>query len=110
MDRDAQHWLRIAASDVVSVEVLHGAGQDLHAMFFLQQAVEKTLKALIARQTQAAPPRIHNLHTLADLCGLKLERDQLHLLEVLNGYYAESRYPADWEPDLPTVTAKQAEG
>ena len=110
MDRDAQQWLRIAASDMVSVEILHRAGQDLHAMFFLQQAVEKTMKALIARETQTAPPRIHNLHTLANLCGLNLERerDRVHLLEVLNGYYTESRYPGEWEPDMPTVTSAEA--
>lgn len=79
-------------------------------MFFLQQAVEKTLKTVIVGRTRAAPPRIHNLHALADLLGLRLDRDQLHLLEVLNGYYTESRYPGEWEPDLPTLTVTQAEG
>jgi len=95
---------------MVSVDILHRAGQELHAMFFLQQAIEKTLKALIARQTQKAPPRIHNLHTLANLCGLNLERDRLHLLEVLNGYYTESRYQSEWEPEVPTVTLTEAAG
>jgi len=49
IDEDIQHWLRFAESDMVSAEALHRAGQELNALFHLQQAVEKTLKALLLR-------------------------------------------------------------
>ena len=61
IDEDIQHWLRFAESDMVSAEALHRAGQELNALFHLQQAVEKTLKELLLRRSEVQPPRIHGL-------------------------------------------------
>lgn len=47
MDEHVQQWLRYADSDMVSAEALHRIGQELNAIFRLQQSVEKTLKALL---------------------------------------------------------------
>ena len=110
MSKDIQEWLRYAESDMVSAEALHRFGQELHSIFFLQQSVEKTLKALLTKQTGSEPPRIHNLHKLADLCVLPTTREQLRLLEILNGYYTESRYPGEMDEQLPPLTAAEAEG
>jgi len=109
MDADLQYWLRIAEPDVTSAEALHRAGQELHACFFLQQAVEKTLKALLVRETHSVPPRIHNLQKLAGLCGLDLTSDQTELLEDLNGLYLESRYPETRDAAELEAAADQAE-
>ena len=46
MDKDILPWLRYAESDLASAEVLNHGGEYLNALFHLQQAVEKTLKAL----------------------------------------------------------------
>jgi HEPN domain-containing protein len=109
MNTDIQDWLRYAESDLVSAEGLHRIGQDLHSVFFLQQSVEKTLKALLTKRTGSEPPRIHNLHKLADLCALPTSREQLRLLEILNGYYTESRYPGEMGGQLAPLTAAEAE-
>ncbi len=109
MDQEIQKWLRFADSDMVPAEGLQRIGQELHALFFLQQAVEKTLKALLVKQTHAAPPRIHSLRTLAERCGLSLPMDEGLLLENLSEYYVESRYPGDWQETSPDVMAKEAE-
>jgi HEPN domain-containing protein len=93
MDEDLQYWLRLADSDMVSAEALHKAGQVLHCLFFLQQAVEKTLKALLVKNAAAAPPRIHNLHKLAERATLVLTREQALLLKNLSRFYLETRYP-----------------
>ncbi len=58
MDEDIQYWLRLAESDMSAAEVLHQAAHELQCLFFLQQAVEKTLKALLIRKTSALAPRI----------------------------------------------------
>jgi len=94
---------------MVSAEALHRAGQELHACFFLQQAVEKTLKALLVSKTHSVPPRIHNLQKLAGLCGIDLAGDQAELLEDLNGLYLESRYPEMRDATELEAAADQAE-
>jgi HEPN domain-containing protein len=93
MDEKIQQWLRFAESDFDSAGVLHRAGQYPQAIFHLQQAVEKTLKALILKRSGAIPPRIHSLPKLVRHLGLELPREQMLLLQDLTRYYAGSRYP-----------------
>ena len=59
MEEKIQKWLPFAESDIASADALHQAGQDLNAIFHLQQAIEKVMKALLLKQTSQEPPRIH---------------------------------------------------
>lgn len=65
MDEDIQSWLRYAKANIAAAERLHGLDLDPSALFHLQQAVEKTPKVLLLKQTGAEPPRIHSLRVLA---------------------------------------------
>jgi HEPN domain-containing protein len=96
MDEKVHKWLRYADADMSSAEALHQVGQDLNAIFHLQQAIEKVMKALLRKQTSKDPPRIHGLRKLAQRCALTLTPEQALLLENLSEYYIESRYPGDW--------------
>ncbi len=109
VDEDLQYWLRLADSDIISAEALHRVGQELHCLFFLQQAVEKTLKVLLLKQTAAAPPRIHNLRKLAERGSLVLTAEQGLLLENLSRFYLEARYPGDWAEPPPEASSAEAE-
>ena len=109
IDEDIQHWLRFAESDMVSAEALHRAGQELNALFDLQQAVEKTLKELLLRRSEVQPPRIHGLRGLSERCGLRLTKKQTLLIENLRQYYVESRYPGDWDEGPSEATTKEVE-
>ena len=109
IDEDIQHWLRFAESDMVSAEALHRARQELNALFHLQQAVEKTLKALLLRKSEVQPPRIHGLRGLSERCGLRLTKKQTLLIENLRQYYVESRYPGDWDEGPSEATTKEVE-
>lgn len=51
MDEKVQKWLRYADSDLDSAIVLHGARLHPQTVFHLQQAIEKTLKALIVNRS-----------------------------------------------------------
>jgi HEPN domain-containing protein len=106
-EEDIQPWLRYAECDMASAEALHRAVQDLNAIFDLQQAVEKTLRALLSRKTGVNPPRIHSLRKLAEQCGLKLTAEQSLVLENLTEYYVEWRYPGDWEEVSADVVSKE---
>lgn len=107
MDEDIQQWLRFAESDMTSAQVLHGAGEQLNAIFHLQQAVEKTLKAVYIKQNSTMPPRLHNLPELAKGCALQLTKDQVRLLKDLTTSYIDSRYPEHWGIPALEIPAEQ---
>lgn len=96
-NRIAESWLRHAAEDLKSAEVLLEA--EIYGMvcFHAQQAVEKTLKAMLAGAGQSIP-RIHNLIRLRrlveDALGCTLAVDEEALM-FLNDVYLDSRYPTD---------------
>jgi HEPN domain-containing protein len=88
---------------------LHRAGQELNAIFHLQQAVEKTLKATVIKMTGTFPPRIHNLQGIIKHCGLQLTPEQSQLLEDLTKSYTDSRYPEQWADSPPAVSGERTE-
>ena len=108
-DKDIQPWLRYAESDLASAEVLSHGGEYLNALFHLQQAVEKTLKALFIKQNSAMPPRIHGLDKLAEKCGLTLSREQRLLLDDLTRSYTGSRYPETWGQREDDITLEEVD-
>ena len=94
--REALRWLHRAAGDLHSVRVLLRDGIATQAAFHLQQAVEKTLKALLVAGRQDVR-KTHDLDTLAELA----RRDWPALipmpfaLSYLSRWYIVSRYPGD---------------
>jgi len=70
-----------------------------HVLFCCQQAVEKMLKALVARRSKELPPRIHHLVRLAELAALQVSDERADLLRELSAYYIQTRYPEEI-PDL----------
>ena len=63
------------------------------SLFFCHLAIEKVLKAHVARRIKDIPPRIHNLVRLAELAGLCLEAEQVRFLRSFDMYQMEGRYP-----------------
>ncbi len=109
MEEDIQPWLRYAEADMVSAEALIRAGQGLNGVFHLQQAAEKTLKALYIKQNLSMPPRVHDLHTLAEECKLDLSHQQKLLLDDLTRSYTGSRYPDSGQQPPEDITPEEAE-
>lgn len=69
----------------------------LYVGFMCHQAIEKALKAVIAKNLPAdeIPPKIHDLAKLASRSNLfiGLTDKQKHFIEELNPLNIESRYP-----------------
>lgn len=72
---------------------MYKAGRYLYVVFMCQQAVEKTLKAMLAFQGKEIKP-IHYLPKLAELTGTfhEFNEETLTLVETLSGYYLNARY------------------
>jgi HEPN domain-containing protein len=91
-------WLQYAKDDLHSAETLMKASIYNMVCFHSQQAVEKTLKAIIAFYDKDIM-RTHNLIRLYKICEdfhhekLFIEEDWLIFL---NDVYIDSRYPADF--------------
>jgi HEPN domain-containing protein len=55
----------------------------------------------VVNYTGEVPPKIHNLNRLLELCKIKLNEEELKLLDYLMVYQLEGRYP-DIYPDVPS--------
>lgn len=103
----ARAWLRKAESDLVAARRLMDAeGPYDIVCFHAQQAVEKSLKALLA-STDVSLPRTHNLEDLQALCLALPVPPPSALggldLSELTPFAVESRYDVEFWPDRETA-------
>lgn len=91
--RSVDAWIERAEYDIETARAMLDTGRYLYVLFCCQQAIEKALKAIIAKQTNEMPPRIHALIRLAELSGVELTEKQELLFRGLTTYYVQSRYP-----------------
>ena len=95
MSSALEHWTEQARYDLDTARAMFDSGRYLYVLFCCQQAVEKTLKALIVKRTSDFPPRLHNLLRLAEIADIKMEPDREDFLGELSGYYIQTRYPEE---------------
>lgn len=92
-DVATKEWLRAALDDLIVIEKIV---DDPHitnmSAFHAQQAVEKSIKALLEYHKQA-PLKKHDLITLKAKAKEYIQIDDEDILEDLNTLYIESRYP-----------------
>ncbi|MGE3977466.1 MAG: HEPN domain-containing protein [Nitrospira sp.] len=93
-------WVLKAEHDLLNIDN-NLAAQEVPwdtVCFHAQQCAEKYLKALLLSR-HVDPPKIHDLTELYALLpdGLLVDVDA-RLLEELNPYSIEGRYPGVWEP------------
>ena len=92
--RESREWLAKADEDLGSARVLIGSGHIANALFFCQQAAEKSLKAFLTWHEQAFR-RTHDLEELGEACRA-IDGTLAALLEqadVLSDFAWKLRYP-----------------
>jgi len=97
MGSASKHWTDQARYDMDTARAMFDSGRYLYVLFCCQQAVEKALKAIVVRQTDDLPPRLHNLLRSAEIAGIKMEPKWENFLGELSGYYIQTRYPEEIE-------------
>lgn len=97
MKKITHDWLEAASLDIESIGyLLQNDRLTGHVAFFSQQAIEKSLKALIEEKGERIP-KIHSLSKLFDLCtGLIDIQINENLVIALDSLYIESRYPGEF--------------
>ncbi len=94
MKEQTRRWLMRADDDLGLARLAVREGSFPAGVLFLcQQAVEKSLKAVLVEATDTSPPRIHDLRRLAAGCTLPFSREHFRLMERLTDVYRPSRYP-----------------
>jgi len=97
MNENVNYWLDIADYDIETARAMLNSGRLLYVSFMCHQAIEKVLKAVIARDCaeDEIPPKIHNLQKLAEKAGIlkKMSEEQKDVIGLLNPLNIQARYP-----------------
>ena len=92
-----ERWTEQAQYDLETARAMFASSRYLYVVFCCQQAIEKALKAIIVKQTEDSPPRLHNLLRLADIAGIAMGPNREAFIGELSGYYVQTRYPEEIE-------------
>ena len=97
--KQVAYWRAGADESLGAAELLIVSGRYNFGLFFLHLALEKMLKAFVARETGDVPPKTHDLLLLARRAGLNLAMDVSEVLGEFQVYCMAGRYP-DAEPRI----------
>jgi len=91
--KQIQFWLNSAEHDLPAAENLLKNGHYSWSLFIGHLIIEKALKAIYVQNVEKIPPRTHNLILLSEAAGLKPNAEQINILDKINDFNIEARYP-----------------
>lgn len=94
--RVLKKWFLLVFEDFDNAKIMAKHGKLLMSAFFLQQTVEKLLKVYYIFLKNEEPPYVHNLFLLKQKTDVQnlVSSDLVELIDQLNPYYIQSRYPS----------------
>lgn len=95
MQKDIDYWVELSKYDIKTADAMFKSRRYLYVLFTCQQAVEKTLKALVTKNIKKFPPKTHDLLKLIELSGIDVDETKKEFLSRLSFYYIEIRYPQE---------------
>lgn len=89
-----QYWVTTSKHDWKRAELMFNSKEYAFSLFCLHLSIEKLAKASWVRDNEGNhPPRIHNLITLLSKTSFAATDEQLELMNELNFFQMEGRYP-----------------
>jgi HEPN domain-containing protein len=95
VNREAANWLSGAQYDIETAGHMLKTGRYPYVIFMCHLTIEKTLKALVCEETNAPPPRTHDLQKLAVLGKVRLKPNLEQFLAQVTDAHIATRYPED---------------
>jgi len=92
VEKTQKFWNEKSSEDFETAGILFASGRNTYALFFCHLAIEKLLKALVVRKTNAHAPYDHNLQRLALDAGLQLSEAMQESLAEINTFNIKARY------------------
>ena len=87
-----KYWISSAEEDWSVAHSLLKSDKYNHALFFLQLALEKLIKAVHVSQKDESPLYIHNLVLLAQKAGIEFSEEELADLKEISSFNVSARY------------------
>ena len=88
------YWLQTAQHDFETMQSLFKSQRYSDSLFFAHIILEKTLKALVVKETGEQAPFTHDLLVLyKKLKQTELSEDEINLLDEANRFNMRARYP-----------------
>ena len=91
-DEAVKSWLESAERNLSASSDMAKSNHRDWALFIGQLALEKLLKGLITKKTDATPPFIHDLVKLSQLAGIETTPDQKQNLAKITRFHVAARY------------------
>lgn len=88
-----RYWLKTAKHDYDTMVGLYRIKRYSDCLFYGHIVLEKTLKALVVKNTREPAPFIHDLVRLQDIAKLDLSEESIDLLDQINEFNIRTRYP-----------------
>ena len=88
-----KYWMKTAEHDYDTMLSLFKSKRYSDSLFYGHIVLEKTLKALVARNKGSHPKPIHNLLVLLEDAGIELTNEDLEFLAEVNKFNIRARYP-----------------
>lgn len=95
LSKIVSYWLEASEHDLGVAQSLFRTGKYDYCLFLCHLMIEKMLKAIVSKVTKDHPPYTHNLLYLAGKAELDLTKAQMALVEQINEFNLEIRYPED---------------
>lgn len=104
------YWIKSAEHDLETAETLFSSEKYDWCLFICHIVIEKGLKAIyVLKHDNTIPPKIHNLTRLAELAEAGVTEDQMDLLDRINDFNIDARYP-DYKFSFYTTCTKEFTG
>jgi len=95
--RTIQYWINSAAYDLETGKALLVSKRFPYALFFGHLAIEKVLKAIVVKATQAHAPFTHSLPLLASKTNIEIPESIIDRLAEYTEFHME------WNQDIQTI-------
>lgn len=93
IDKTVTYWLEGSEYDFKTGKDLVNAKRYPYALFFGHLAIEKTLKAVVVKNTKGHAPYTHSLPVLAEKSQLHIPEPYIIRLREFMEFHFEARYP-----------------
>jgi HEPN domain-containing protein len=91
-DEHIKYWIESSDKDYKTMCDLFSTKNYNWSLFIGHLVIEKLLKALYIKENNEIPPLIHDLRRIAEKADLKLDDEQMRILDAITRFNINARY------------------